>query len=69
MDSQVYVSVMAQYFPEYKACERVDINRKLTKGEYEEVMNFAEKLGIENGYFQELEENERQYVPKWEERI
>lgn len=69
MDSQVYVSVMAQYFPEYKACERVDINRKLTKGEYEEVMNFAQKLGIENGYFQELEENERQYVPKWEERI
>lgn len=69
MDSQVYVSVMAQYFPEYKACEREDINRKLTKGEYEEVMNFAQKLGIENGYFQELEENERQYVPKWEERI
>ena len=69
MDTQVYVSVMAQYFPEYKACERMDINRKLTKEEYEEIMNFVQKLGIQNGYFQELEENERQYVPKWEERI
>lgn len=69
MDEHVYISVMAQYFPEYKACERKEINRKLTKEEYEEVMNFVQKLGIQNGYFQELEENERQYVPKWEERI
>lgn len=66
MDAQVYVSVMAQYFPEYKACERKDMNRKLTREEYEEIMDFAQKLGIQNGYFQELEENERQYVPKWE---
>lgn len=66
MDAHVYVSVMAQYFPEYKACERHDINRKLTKNEYEEIMNFAQELGIQKGYFQELEEDEKQYVPKWE---
>lgn len=66
MCSEVYVSVMAQYFPEYKACERTDINRKLTKKEYEEILDFAEKIQIKNGYFQELEENEKQYVPKWE---
>lgn len=65
MNENVYVSVMAQYFPEYKALEREDINRKLTQEEYEEVMNFVQKCGIKNGYFQELEENERQYVPKW----
>lgn len=69
MSPQVFVSVMAQYFPEYKACEREDMNRKLTKEEYEEIMSFVQELGIQNGYFQELEENERQYVPEWKESM
>lgn len=66
MNFDVYLSVMAQYFPEYKALEREDINRKLTKEEYEEIVNFVQKCGFQNGYFQSLEENEKQYVPKWE---
>lgn len=65
MNANVYVSVMAQYFPEYKACEREDINRKLTKKEYAEIQEYVQKLGIQNGYMQDLEENEKQYVPKW----
>ncbi len=65
MNSGVYVSVMAQYFPEYKAYDRPDINRKLTKEEYVEIQDFVEKLGIQNGYLQEMEENECQYVPQW----
>ena len=65
LNSGVYVSIMAQYFPEYKAKDRTDIGRKLTKEEYEEIQNYAYRLGIQNGYMQELEENERQYVPKW----
>ncbi len=66
VNSEVYVSIMAQYFPEYRALEREDINRKLTKEEYEEIMNFVQKCGFEKGYFQTLEENEKQYLPKWE---
>lgn len=65
MHPDVYVSVMAQYFPEYQACEREDINRKLTKEEYAEIQEYVQKLGIQNGYMQDLEENEKQYVPKW----
>lgn len=65
MPHEIYVSVMAQYFPEYKALEREDIGRKLTETEYLEIQEYLEKLGIENGYMQELEENESQYVPKW----
>ncbi len=66
VNPNVYVSIMAQYFPAYQALEREDINRKLTKEEYEEMMNFVEKCGFQNGYFQTLEENEKQYVPNWE---
>ena len=63
---KVYVSIMAQYFPTYKAKENKCINRKLTQEEWEEIENYVEKIGIENGYIQELEEHEEEYVPKWE---
>lgn len=62
----VYVSVMAQYFPTYKAKEIEDINRKLTKKEYEKIENYLYSLKLENGYIQELGEHEEEYVPKWE---
>lgn len=65
MGKEVYVSVMAQYFPEYKARQREDINRKLTKAEYEQIEEYINKLGFQHGYLQDLEENEKQYVPKW----
>ena len=66
MNKDVYVSVMAQYFPTYKAKQIRDINRKLTKEEYEKVENYLYDLDIENGYIQELGEHEEEYVPKWD---
>ena len=62
----VYVSVMAQYFPTYKAKEIDDISRKLTKEEYEQIENYLYRLDLENGYIQELGEHEEEYVPNWE---
>ena len=64
--NDVYVSVMAQYFPTYKAKEIEDINRKSTKEEYEEIEIYLYRLNLENGYSQELGEHEEEYVPKWE---
>ena len=66
IDNDVYVSIMAQYFPTYKAKESDELNRKLTKEEYEEVENYLYELDLENGYIQELGEHEEEYVPKWE---
>ena len=57
---------MAQYFPTYKAKENGNLNRKLTKAEYEEIENYLYDLELENGYIQELGEHEEEYVPKWE---
>lgn len=65
IDKRVYVSIMAQYFPCYKAKEMEDLNRKLTKEEYEEIENFVYDLDIENGYMQELGEHEEEYVPNF----
>lgn len=64
--NDVFVSIMAQYFPTYKAKEIDDISRKLTRDEYEEIESYLYRLNLENGYIQELGEHEDEYVPKWE---
>ena len=61
----IYVSVMAQYFPTYKAKEDDIINRKLTKEEWKEIEDYIQEIGIEKGFIQELGEHEEEYVPKW----
>ena len=60
IDSNVYVSIMAQYFPTYKAKEIPEIARKITKEEYEKVENYLYELDLENGYIQELGEHEEE---------
>lgn len=63
---EIYIDVMAQYFPTYKAKEDELINRKLTKREYKEIENYFYLLDLKNGYMQELGEHEEEYVPKWD---
>ena len=65
MPEDTYVSVMAQYFPTYKAKEDNLINRKLNKKEYREIEEFLYTLNLENGYMQELGEHEEGYVPNF----
>lgn len=62
---EAYVSIMAQYFPCYKAEEFEDINRKLTEEEFNDIENFVYNLELKNGYIQYLEENEEKYVPNF----
>ena len=66
IDSNVFVSIMAQYFPTYNAKEIPELARKITKEEYEKVENYLYELDLENGYIQELGEHEEEYVPTWE---
>lgn len=65
IDKEVYISIMAQYFPCYKAKEIEGLNRKLTQEEYEEIEVFIYDLDIQNGYMQELGEHEEEYVPNF----
>lgn len=66
IQKEIYISVMAQYFPTYEAKKDKELNRKLTKKEWEEIENYIQELEIQNGYVQELGEHEEEYVPKWE---
>ena len=65
LGKNTYCSIMAQYFPTYKASERKDINRKLYEKEYKEIEDLVYKIGLENGYMQYVEENEERYVPNF----
>ena len=66
MDPNVYVSVMAQYFPCYEAKKIQGLNRKLTPKEYQEIENLVDDLAIQNGYMQDLGEHEEEYVPHFD---
>lgn len=66
IDKKVFVSIMAQYFPTHMAKEFPEINRKLTKEEYEEIEDYLYSLDLDNGYIQELGEHEEEYVPDFE---
>lgn len=65
LPKDIYVSIMAQYFPTYKAKNDSLINRKLNKKEYKEVLNYLYSLDLQNGYIQELGSHEEEYVPNF----
>lgn len=64
LKEKVYVSVMAQYFPTYKANEYEDIDRKLSKREYAFLLKMIDEF--DNGYIQELGSHEEEYVPNFD---
>lgn len=64
LPKEIYISVMAQYFPTYKAKEIESLNRKISKREYELVLKMVSRF--EHGYIQELSDYEEEYVPKFD---
>jgi putative pyruvate formate lyase activating enzyme len=57
---EVTVSLMSQYYPAHKAARRryPELARKITPQEYREAAGLMEKLGMENGWTQEMESAE-----------
>lgn len=61
----ILVSIMSQYTPFYKSKDIKEISRRLTEDEYEQVMDFVDKIGIENGFMQELSSAKEEYTPNF----
>ena len=55
ISKDVYISLMSQYFPAYKATQYKEINRRITTDEYDEAYQAMQKYGLENGWVQEFE--------------
>ena len=56
------LSLLAQYTPMYKAAGYKEINRTLTKFEYNSVASHAEELGFEC-YYQQISSADEKYTP------
>ena len=61
----VYVSVMNQYMPVYKACRHPEINRPLTTLEYQKVVRHARELGITKGFMQVGRTDDAKFIPNF----
>lgn len=59
LSPNIFISIMAQYSPQYKACRYPQINRTLVQAEYDEITEYALDLGLENAFVQELESREQ----------
>ena len=53
ISKDVYISLMAQYFPAYKAHVISELSRKITSEEYEEAYQIKKKYGLKKGWVQE----------------
>lgn len=61
----VYISIMNQFTPLSHLNEYPRLNRKITEEEYDEVVDYAISLGVENGFIQEGETAEESFIPEF----
>lgn len=61
----VYLSLMSQYTPACLAEGYDEINRRVTKREYERLCDFAVKIGVKNAFIQEREAASESYIPEF----
>ena len=59
----IYVSLMNQYMPLFKACRHPEINRRLLTLEYQKVVRHARALGFRNCYIQIGQTAESKFIP------
>lgn len=58
----IVISIMNQYTPMGK-CKFDELNRKLSNKEYDNIVDFAVNLGVENAFIQEDETADHSFIP------
>lgn len=64
--NDIYISIMNQYTPMAQVSGFPDLNRPVTPAEYRRVLDFADKIGIEQGFFQEGGTVSESFIPKFD---
>lgn len=64
---RVFLSLMNQYTPLPQVEAYPEINRCVTEEEYDELVDFAIELGVENGFIQEGETAKESFIPAFDE--
>jgi putative pyruvate formate lyase activating enzyme len=63
---KIYLSIMNQYTPLTEVSKYPEINRKITDDEYEELVDYAVGIGVENGFIQEGETALESFIPDFD---
>lgn len=63
---KIYLSIMNQYTPLTEVSKYPEINRKITEEEYDELVDFAVDIGVENGFIQEGETALESFIPDFD---
>lgn len=66
--TQIYISIMNQYTPLPQVADIEVLNRTVTPEEYDRVLRFAERIGIERGFRQEGTAASESFIPEFDER-
>ena len=62
----VYLSLMAQYTPFGDLSEYPEIDRKIYQWEYDELVDYAVELGVENAFVQSFEAADESFIPEFD---
>jgi len=65
---RVYVSLMSQYTPVYRAARFPEINRTVGETEYSALVDYAGSLGVSNGFMQEGGAAKESFIPEFDLR-
>jgi len=63
---RIFISIMSQYTPCTDLEGYPEINRKITPEEYDEVVDYAVEIGVENGFLQEGESASESFIPPFD---
>lgn len=64
-EDDITFSIMNQYTPVLKTSKYTELLRKLSVEEYEEVLDFCDKIGIENYFWQDGDVASNSFIPKF----
>jgi putative pyruvate formate lyase activating enzyme len=63
---RIYISIMNQYTPIVNSSKFPELNRKITEQEYEELVDYAIEIGVENGFIQEGDTASESFIPEFD---
>ena len=64
--NDIYVSIMNQFTPLAESALPEELNRPVTEVEYEKIHSFAERIGIEQGFYQEGGTAKESFIPPFD---
>lgn len=64
--NDIYISIMSQYTPMNQVSHIPSLNRTITDQEYLRILDFADKIGIEQGFLQEGPCADESFIPPFD---